>query len=250
MIWRINVTRTAQCAAGEKKMNKKIYLIRLLFCFFICNIHAAILPPPKLEPLMKDNFIYKCSSSQTKDYFFGTIIIESIGEIKYKYEIPIYAIKIKKNLEADVQWKFIKSMEFKNDEIITIVNAQNKVFEFNINTYEVECITEKTDPELNELYRKYLKKYTNHSKKNKYKGIQPEKKKLSKIEDVITVFESTIFSNYGEDKVKKGMPYIIFRYKDKWDVQSLVKLKSDTEGLYFFIVINSETSQIEFIDSF
>ena len=140
-------------------------------------------------------------------------------------------------------------MEFKNDEIITIVNEQNKVFEFNINTYEVECISEKTDSELNGLYRKYLKEFIKHSKKNKYKGIQPEKKKLSKIEDVIRVFEATVFSNYGEDKVKKGMPYIIFRYKDNWYVQSLIKLKSDTDGLYFFIVINSETSQIEFVDS-
>ena len=61
-------------------------------------------------------------------------------------------------MEADVQWIFIKSMEFKNDEIISIINEDDEIYEFNINTYEVKSISGKAVSHLNELYADWVRK--------------------------------------------------------------------------------------------
>ena len=230
---------------GENIMNKKRIAFISVFFVFIGSIYAKRLPPPDVEPLSKGNFIYKdaYTSSKNNDYDFGLIIIESVGDVKYKFSIPIYSVKIDKFFEYDVQWKFIKSMEFKNDEIITIVNEENKVFELNINTYEVQCITDKKASKAKELYENSLKEIIVNNKKNKYKGPQPDKKKISKIEDVISVAENALFPIYGEDKIKGEMPYRIYKYKGKWYV--LGSLPQNMEGGVFEIVLNGENSQIE-----
>ena len=50
-----------------------------------------------------------------------------------------------KYLEKDVQWKFIKSMEFRDENTITIINERNHTFELNINTLEVKCVNVKNN---------------------------------------------------------------------------------------------------------
>ncbi len=223
-------------------MTKKFFLLPLLLCMAVASIYAKRLPPPEVKPLSKGNFIYKDSAVVKGGYFFGTIIIESAGETKYWYTVPVYSIEMNKLLEQDVQWKFIKSMEFKNDEIITIINEQNKVFEFNINTYEVKSISGETDSKLNKLFSRQDKKLFGIFQ-FKYNGTQPAKKKLSKIEDVIAVAESVLFPLYGEEKIKTEMPYGILLLEDKWYVQGT--LPENTKGGVFEITINAETSQIE-----
>ncbi len=80
-------------------------------------------------------------------------------------------------------------------------------------------------------------------KKHKYTGSQPDKKKLAKIEDVIAVAEPALFSIYGDETVKKEMPYVIQKYKDKWFVHGYIPKNS--LGGVFEIFIDAETSQIE-----
>ena len=228
-------------------MNKKKFLLISLLCIFVSSIHADRLPPPELEPLTKGSFTYSASYSFTGDwksgYDFGLIVIESTENPRYRFLVPVYSVKLNKNLEYDVQWKFIKSMEFKNDEIITITNERKQTFEFNINTYEVNCISDKTDSNVKELYEAKIEDIINRNKKFKYNGIQPEKKTLSKIEDVIKVAEDALFPIYGEEQIKSELPYVVNQCKDKWLVRG--SLPKGYIGGVFEIVINAETSQIE-----
>ncbi len=226
-------------------MNRKRIAFISLLCIFTSSIYAKRLPPPEVEPLSKGNFIYKdaYTSSKNNSYDFGVIIIESTGDTKYRFSIPIYSVKIDKLLEYDVQWVFIKSMEFKNDEIITIVNERNQIFELNINTYEVKCISGKNDSDVKELFEKSTKEIIEKNKEYNYKGPQPEKKKLLKIEDVISVAENALFPIYGEEHIKREMPYRIYKFEDKWYVCG--SLPEEMKGGVFEIVINGENSQIE-----
>ena len=134
-------------------------------------------------------------------------------------------------------------MEFKNDEIITITNERKQTFEFNINTYEVNCISDKTDSNVKELYEAKIEDIINRNKKFKYNGIQPEKKTLSKIEDVIKVAEAALVPIYGEEQIKSELPYVVNQCKDKWLVRG--SLPKGYKGGVFEIVINADTSQIE-----
>ena len=97
---------------------KRSILLIILFFVFASAVFAKRLPPPEVSPLTKGEFTYSASYSYTGDwkdgYDFGMIIIESTGVTKYYYAVPIYSVKLNKNLEYDVQWQFIKSMEFKN----------------------------------------------------------------------------------------------------------------------------------------
>lgn len=226
-------------------MKIKLNISIILFCFFVCNIYAKRLDAPEIKDLIKDNFNYKVAyiTSEYLDYFFGIIIVESIGEPKYFFNVPIYVKKINRLLEYDVQWIFIKSMEFKNDDIISIMNENNKVYEFNVRTYEVKCISEETDLKLNEIYENDIGRIIEKNKKYKYSGIQPKKNKILKIEDLIKVIENVLFSIYTEEKIKKERPYIINKYKNKWFVKGT--LPEGYVGGVFEIVINSETSEIE-----
>jgi hypothetical protein len=226
-------------------MNRKRIAFISLLCIFTSSIYAKRLPPPEVEPLSKGNFIYKAaySSSKNNSYDFGLIVIESIGDVKYRFSIPIYSVIINKLKEYDVQWKFIKSMKFKNDEIITIINERNQIFELNINTYEVKCISGENDSDVKELFEKSTKEIIGKNKKYNYKGPQPEKKKLLNIEDVISVAENALFPIYGEEHIKREMPYKILKYKDKWYICG--SLPEKTKGGVFEIVINGENSQIE-----
>ncbi len=226
---------------------KKSIFLSLYFIFLMSSIYADRLPPPEGEPLSKGNFIYKTSyiSSKNKDFDFGVIVIESAGDIKYSFSIPIYTVKIHKNLEYDVQNIFIKSMEFSKDEIITIVNEKNQIFELNINTYEVQCISDKNDSDVKELYENDLKKIIENNKKYKYTGLQPDKKKITKIEDVVSIAENALFPIYGENHIRSKMPYRIYKYKNKWYVHGT--LPENKRGGVFEIVINGKNSQIESI---
>ena len=228
---------------------KRSILLIILFFVFASAVFAKRLPPPEVSPLTKGEFTYSASYSYTGDwkdgYDFGMIIIESTGVTKYYYAVPIYSVKLNKNLEYDVQWQFIKSMEFKNDEIITITNEKEQVFEFNIKTYEVKCVSHKYDSNVNELYEKKIniRELINKNQKYKYKGTQPSQRKLSKIEDVITVAENVLFPIYGEEEIKNEMPYNIYKFGNKWFVCG--SLPKGWVGGVFEIVIDAETSQIE-----
>lgn len=238
-------TGTLACPFSGGKMNRKKIIFVSQFLIFVSSIYAKRLPPPDVKPLSKGNFIYDSAhtGSKNEDYNFGVIIIESTGDKKYTFVIPIYSVKVDKDLEYDVQWVFIKSMEFKNDEIITIENERNQIFELNINTYEVKCISGKTDSNVKELFEDYIKEIIEKNKKYNYKGSQPEKKKLIKIEDVISVAENALYPIYGEEHIKHEMPYKILKYKDKWYICG--SLPEKTKGGVFEIVINGENSQIE-----
>ena len=226
-------------------MNKKLNVLVLVFCFLMYNIYAERLPPSEVKYLTKDNFTYKAAGKISSDekYFFGIIVIESIDRPKYIFTVPIYAKKINIFLESDVQWIFIKSMEFKNDEIISIINENDEIYEFNINTYEVKSISGKSVSHLNELYADWVRKVIEENKKFKYAGAQPKRNKLSKIEALIDIVENTLFPIYTEEQIKKEMPYVISKYKNKWFLHG--SLPDGWVGGVFEIIINSETSEIE-----
>lgn len=248
----------------RKKMTKKAKLLCLLLFILVNNIFAMRLPSPKVEPLTKGNFTYKASISTPygQGYCFGILIIESIEAPRYFYTIPVYSIRINHHVEADIQWVFIKSIEFKNDEIITITNERNYVFEFNINTnkvtpvnaetqnfefdfdsFEINPILKKSNLELNEIYEDYSKRIIEDNEKYTYNGTQPKRKKLSKIEDVIKLVENALFPIHGEENIKNEEPYYIRKYKDKWLVSGTFPESMNGGG--FEIVINAKTSQIE-----
>ncbi|MBQ3981120.1 MAG: hypothetical protein II631_03630, partial [Treponema sp.] len=94
---------------------KKVFTLLSVLIMFAASSFAKRLPPPEVKPITKGNFIYYASSDSFKDQSFGTVEIESVDEPKYFYRIPIYAIEEDTNLERDVQWIEIKSMEFKDD---------------------------------------------------------------------------------------------------------------------------------------
>ena len=247
-------------------MIKKVSILIILFIGCVYNLSASIVMPKNPDSISKDNFTYSVSYQTTDsgNYFFGLIVIESNTEPKYYFTVPIYVIKINKFLEGDVQWVFIKSIEFKNNEIITVTNRANDIFEFNINTYEVKCITKRsrvfdfdiksfklicdasgTDSIVKKLYEKDLEKRLSKIKPS-YKGIQPEERKLLQIENVIKVSENILFERYGIKIIRDEMPYIVYKYKNKWFVKGTVK--DDTLGGVFEILINADTSKIEFLN--
>ncbi len=192
------------------------------------------------------------------DYFFGVVEIQSEKEPKYIYDVPIYAIKIDKQLEGDVQRLFISKIKFKDEQTITITDGENHIFELNINTFEVKCINTKNNlfkfvypgekyecisGNVNKLYEKKLKETVTRNKEYKYTGTQPEVKKLTKPDDVIKVAEQALFQIYGKDNIRDEQPYRISKYKNKWIVQG--SFQKENLGGVFEIIINAETSQIE-----
>ncbi|MDD6485606.1 MAG: NTF2 fold immunity protein [Spirochaetales bacterium] len=231
---------------------KKFFAL-LVALFFTAMLFAKRLPPPEVEEITKGNFIYHDAANYSNEHFFGMVGIESVDEPKYFYSIPIYAIEMDTGLEGDVQWKFIKSMEFKDENTITIINEKNQIFELNINTFEVKCVNTGNNVfrykdkkcisgDVNEIYEKRFKNFVDRNANFKYNRIQPEVKKLTKLEDVVAVAEQVLFPIYGEDQIKVEQPYRISKYKDKWLVTG--SLPKDTIGGVFEIVINAETSQI------
>ena len=233
---------------------KKVFTLLSVLIMFAASSFAKRLPPPEVKPITKGNFIYYASSDSFNDQSFGTVRIESVDEPKYFYRIPIYAIEEDTNLERDVQWIEIKSMEFKDDETITIVNERNNTFELNINTFEVKCVNTENNVfsykenkcipgNINEIYEKKFEDFVNNNAKYKYKRTQPEVKKLTKLEDLVNVAEEVLFPIYGEEYIKGEQPYRIKKYKEKWIVTG--SLPEGYDGGVFEIVINAETSQVE-----
>ena len=224
-------------------MDKKLKLLIILFFASINSMFADRAFPPPLEPITKNDTVYRASYIGSEKYFFGLIRIESQKIPKYYYSVPVYTIKLDPFLEGDVQWRIITSMEFKNDEIITVENENDEVFEFNINTHESVCVKGKSDTKLNRFYEDTNKGWIEQNKKYKYNGIQPAKKKLAGFEDAIAVAESVLFPIYGEEKIRSEMPYRIIKYKDKWFVRG--SFRDGRKGGVFEIVIDSKTSKIE-----
>lgn len=126
---------------------KKLFTLLSILIMFAALSFAKRLPPSEVATLTKGNLVYRSAVNVSDDgkWFFGIVVIESAEEPKNFRPVPIYAIKMDKNLEKDVQWKFIKSMEFKDEETITIVNERNNTFELNINTLEVKCVNVKNN---------------------------------------------------------------------------------------------------------
>ncbi|MBP5577105.1 MAG: hypothetical protein J6X67_10160 [Treponema sp.] len=150
---------------------KKLFTLLSILIMFAALSFAKRLPPPEVAPLTKGNLVYRSAVNVSDDgkWFFGIVVIESAEEPKNFRPVPIYAIKLDKNLEKDVQWKFIKSMEFKDEETITIVNERNHTFELNINTLEVKCVNVK-----NNVFR------CNFRAKERYKCISGDINKMFK----------------------------------------------------------------------
>lgn len=226
-------------------MNKKCSVLCIILLVILNSVYAKRAPVPEVVPLENSNYIFSAGYTGTLDnnYAFGVLKIESKGEIKYNYTVPLYAVKIDKLLERDVQCVFVKSMKFKNENIIVIVNEKNETFEFDIDTYEVTCISGKNDKKINDLFNNFLNEKF-FSTMIEYKGTQPEKKQLKKIEDVISIAENALFPIYGKDKIKKEMPYNIYKSKNKWYVNG--SLPEGWIGGVFEIIINTETSQVEY----
>ena len=252
-------------------MKKKLlFLIAFLFVSISCIYAYADIEVEEVEikPLKKGDFIYESSYKvrfyDKGDYYIGTIKIKSTGDIKYTYEVPLFAMELDPSLEGDVQFipMLVTDFAFKNDEIITIKAGGIHVFEFNINTYEVKCTSDKSrifkydvktrkgicnpkerDAKVKQLFESDLKEIIEKGTRLKYTRTQPEKKKLVKVEDVIAVAETALFSIYGEANIKKQMPYKISRYKNKWYIHG--SLPEGWLGGVFEIVIDAETSQIE-----
>lgn len=238
---------------------KKVSVI--LFSLFIAatGLFAMIEPPKLPTPLKKDNFTYTTDMQVSDDYnyFFGIIEVESIKEPKYSYNIPIYAIKLDRALEGDVQWVLIETIEFKNNTTLSILNEHGISFELNINTFEVKCINTENNlfkfisnwtyecisGNVNELYEKNFKKIVTKNAKHKYKGTLSEVKKLTKLEDIVNVAEQALFEIYGKDNIRDEQPYRISKYKNKWIVQG--SLQKENLGGVFEIIINADISQIE-----
>lgn len=237
----------------EYKM-KKLFTLLSILIMFAASSFAKRGPRPEVKPITKGNFIYYASSDSFKDQSFGTVEIESVDEPKYFYRIPIYAIEEDTNLERDVQWIEIKSMEFKDDETITIVNEMDHTFELNINTFEVKCVNTENNVfsykenkcipgNINEIYEKKFEDFVNNNAKYKYKRTQPEVKKLTKLEDLVNVAEKVLFPIYGEESIKGEQPYRIKKYKEKWIITG--SLPEGSVGGVFKMVINAENSQVE-----
>jgi hypothetical protein len=233
---------------------KKVFTLLSVLIMFAASSFAKRGPRPEVKPITKGNFIYYASADGSNDHYFGTIRIEAVDEPKYFYRIPIYAIELDTNLERDVQWIEIQNMEFKDENTITIINEINHVFELNINTFEVKCVNTESNVfrykdgkcisgNLNGIYEKLFENLINRNGNCKYKGSQPEVKKLTKLEDLVNVAEKVLIPIYGEEHIKGEQPYRIKRYKDKWIVTGT--LPEGYDGGVFEIVINAETSQVE-----
>lgn|GEM_PF-1601787 len=241
-----------------KKVSAILFLLFIAATGLFADI--AVSGGEGYKTLTEDNFTYKATMqvSENFDYFFGIITVESIKEPKYSYNIPIYAIKLDRALEGDVQWLFISKMKFKNDETITITDAKKHIYELNINTFEVKCINTENNlfkfiypgwkyecisGNVNELYEKNFKKIVTKNAKHKYKGTLSKVKKITTLEDIINVAEQALFEIYGKDNIRDEQPYRISKYKNKWIVQG--SLQKENLGGVFEIIINAETSQIE-----
>ena len=245
-------------------MKKKIYIFFLVFVVLINNVFAEREDPKVVEPISNKNFKYSAGAVYSNDYnnWIGVITVESINSPKYFYKVPIYSISLNEDLETDVQWVFINDIEFKDENTIIITNEDNNVFEMNIDTYEVTPVNvetqlfafdiknHKTRPVLekikDQIYLIFEKDnflIIQNNKKYKYTGIQPRKKKLKKIEDVVFVAEKILFQIYGEEDIKNEQPYHISKYKNKWIVTG--SLPKGCVGGVFEIVINADNSQIE-----
>ena len=89
-------------------MKKKLlFLIAFLFVSISC-IYADIEVEREVGPLKKGDIIYESSYKvrfyDKGNYYIGTIKIKSTGDIKYTYEVPLFAMELDPSLEGDVQF--------------------------------------------------------------------------------------------------------------------------------------------------
>lgn len=226
-------------------MKKRLLVLTVLFaCVFSSFADRFV---KEVKPLSKGDFTYNASMyCDGEKQFFGLINIKSNGDVKYFCNVPVYSVKIKPFLEADAQWVMISSMKFIDDETIEIINEDNQVYYFDTKTLTVKSDSGKVDSNLINKLEKHEEKFFNEKIKTTLPiKVQPEKKKLSSLEEVVKAAESVLFEIYGEEKIKGEMPYFILKCKNKYYLSG--SLPENYEGGVFEIIINADNSQVECI---
>jgi hypothetical protein len=85
---------------------------------------AKRLPPPVVKPVIAQGIKYIAPNDQ------GTIGHVQAFDLKTKKKIwdkVIYRVKLRRTLEEDVQWVFIKSLEVKGDRLL-VVNEKGQKY--------------------------------------------------------------------------------------------------------------------------
>ena len=231
---------------------KKIFLMIAGLVISYLPLSAKIVVR-ELDPLCTDQIVfYPSYTTNEHNEFYGQITIHSkTDDIHVFYTVPVYKITIKPSLKDDVQFIFFNEMTFENDDTIRLVNGLNEVFLFNINTYEVKCISGKTNCKtVQKSFESAQKKdFDDLAEKYPYSKPQPEKKRIESVKDFLERVEPVLFETFGKEKIMSEQFFVIYQTKDLW--QMVGKLNNGdstaTNDDGFEIAVDTKTGKILYL---
>ena len=90
--------------------------------------------PTKVDPVTGDGIQYEAPNRLTR-----VVVVEAWDETSHKllWEQTVYEMKIDPELEEDVQWDFIKTLQLDGNTLI-IATESRRAFRLNVKTREIE----------------------------------------------------------------------------------------------------------------
>jgi hypothetical protein len=101
-------------------------VIAVMFSALTLPVWAKRAAPPVVKPVVVGGIKYIAPNDQGT---LGHIQAIKVKTGKKLWDQAIYRVKLQPNLEADVQWVFIKSMQVKGDRLL-VVNEKDQKFTF------------------------------------------------------------------------------------------------------------------------
>src|SRR5437868_1132225 len=103
-------------------MHRLLPSLLCLLAFALVPLHAKRSGPEKVEPVTHEGVIY---SAPLEDGRRGIVRATEASTGKLLWEKEIYTIKIRPDLEEDVQWGFINSLRLEKKQLLILVEKHH-----------------------------------------------------------------------------------------------------------------------------
>lgn len=121
-------------------MKKKLFLSFILILVCSIFIFAKRLPPPKVEPVTANGYVYSSDLIISPLYSTAVVYVESAKNGQVIKKVEIYKNVYNIFYETDVQDVWINKMELIDSDTIRITNEANEVYDLDLKTYKVKKI--------------------------------------------------------------------------------------------------------------
>ena len=115
----------------------------LLVCAMLLGVFTALAwakrsGPAEVAPVVKDGVKYVALQDNGKE---GKIEARDATTDKKLWDVVVYTVTIKPDLEEDVQWVFIKSLALSGNTL-TVMNEKDTEYTIDVTTKKVQKVVE------------------------------------------------------------------------------------------------------------